>query len=655
MKKRKIVLGLAMAAMAVFTLSGCQDDSTTNPIVNAENGNNSENGNQTGTTSGNITSGTENQSGTGATNGGNENQSGTGVTNGGNENQSGTGGSTTTGGDNGGQGQQGGQEQPSENKTEEGKSQAETGLSNTDSNGQFTNVAGKIQLTKAYGDLEACYVTYNEYSNASLYNAYVKKEGDSTYTKLDSRLTRKYRDGSNTYIRTDAVGLKAGKYSLKVVPVVNNAEVDNAAAVADITVVAHIRDGFGFVGGSSSGAYNDDGTLKSNADIVYVSNSNKDTVSLKTVDKKGKETTVTGIQNIITNLKGNTKTNPLCIRVLGNITDPSVLIKGDLYIDTATVGLTVEGIGNDATMNGFGLVLKNSSNVEIRNLAFMNCNSSEGDDCGLQQANNHVWVHNCDFFYGDAGSDSDQAKGDGALDTKKSSYVTHSYNHFFDNGKSNLQGMKDETTENYVTYHHNWYDHSDSRHPRVRTCTVHVYNNYFDGNAKYGIGNAMGASIFAENNYFRSTSGMIPFITGQMAHDIQDDGGRTLSKEYGGVIKEYGNVFDGTFRYTKYTDNNTDFDAYNASSRSEIVPSSVKSPASVPYNNFDTASTMYAYTLHTAQDAKVSVVKYAGRIDGGDFHWTFNNSVDDASYAVNKELKQALTNYSSKLVSVQGI
>jgi hypothetical protein len=64
---------------------------------------------------------------------------------------------------------------------------------------------------------------------------------------------------------------------------------------------------------------------------------------------------------------------------------------------------------------------------------------------------------------------------------------------------------------------------------------------------------------------------------------------------------------------------------------------------------------MYAYTLHTAQDAKVSVVKYAGRIDGGDFHWTFNNSVDDASYDVNKELKQALTNYSSKLVSVQNI
>ena len=72
--------------------------------------------------------------------------------------------------------------------------------------------------------------------------------------------------------------------------------------------------------------------------------------------------------------------------------------------------------------------MKNCSNVEVRNIGFMNCNSSEGDDCGLQQGNDHIWVHNCDFFYGDAGSDADQVKGDGALDTKTSTYVTHSYN-----------------------------------------------------------------------------------------------------------------------------------------------------------------------------------------------------------------------------------
>ena len=140
---------------------------------------------------------------------------------------------------------------------------------------------------------------------------------------------------------------------------------------------------------------------------------------------------------------------------------------------------------------------------------------------------------------------SDQVKGDGALDTKKSTYITHSYNHFWDSGKCNLQGMKDETTDNKITYHHNWYDHSDSRHPRIRTCTVHIYNNYFDGNAKYGVGVTMGASAFVENNYFRSTAKMKPMLSSGQGTDAQGEG--TFSGEAGGIIKAFGNFFDGSY------------------------------------------------------------------------------------------------------------
>ena len=107
-----------------------------------------------------------------------------------------------------------------------------------------------------------------------------------------------------------------------------------------------------------------------------------------------------------------------------------------------------EGVGNDATANGWGLRLKTANYVEVRNLGFMNCDSGEGDNVGLQQANNYIWVHNCDMFYGHAGSDGDQAKGDGALDSKKSNYVTMSYNHFWDTGKSNLVGL----SEGIVSY-----------------------------------------------------------------------------------------------------------------------------------------------------------------------------------------------------------
>ena len=511
---------------------------------------------------------------------------------------------------------------------------------------------GAIKLKEYKGVSESVYATWEKQAGITDYNVYIKESTDSNYKVVDKQLIREYSD----FYRVDVLGLKEGSYDLKIVSVLNDKEEsDSATSVSNINVISHDRSGFGFVNGSSSGAYNDDGTLKTNARVIYVTNQTKDTVETSAIVSK-QTVNVKGIQNIIAAMKSQKGiTDPICVRFIGNILDPANMEKGDLYVD-GVKNLTIEGIGNDTTMNGFGIVIKNSSNVEIRNLGFMNCNSKEGDDCGLQQSNDHIWVHNCDFFYGDAGSDADQIKGDGALDTKKSTYVTHSYNHFWDNGKCNLQGMKEETAQNYITYHHNWYDHSDSRHPRVRTCTVHIYNNYFDGNAKYGIASAMGASIFAENNYFRSTTNTIPFITGQMGHDIKDDGTTTLSSEYGGVIKEFGNVFDGSnFRYTKYSDDNNNFDAYNASSRDEKVSSTVKSPANVVYNNFDTdSSIMYTYTVQTASEAKESVIKYAGRVDGGDFKWTFTND-DDAKDEVDSALKQALTKYKDNIVRTLGI
>ena len=78
--------------------------------------------------------------------------------------------------------------------------------------------------------------------------------------------------------------------------------------------------------------------------------------------------------------------------------------------------------------------------------------SGEGDNVSLQQDCQNVWVHNCDMFYGEAGGDADQKKGDGALDCKKSTYVTFSYNHFWDSGKCNLLGLSEGTTSGlYIT------------------------------------------------------------------------------------------------------------------------------------------------------------------------------------------------------------
>ncbi|MBD5584830.1 MAG: pectate lyase, partial [Clostridia bacterium] len=404
----------------------------------------------------------------------------------------------------------------------------------------------------------------------------------------------------------------------------------------------------------SSGAYNDDGTLKANAKVIYVTENTKDTVTLSVSTGKIEET-FTGVQNIITGYKKETA--PLAIRFIGNVGDPADMPKGDLYLDALTAGVTVEGIGDDATANGWGIVIKNTSNLEVRNLGFMNCDSTEGDDVGLQQANDHIWVHNCDFFYGDAGSDADQVKGDGALDTKKSSYVTHSYNHFWDNGKCNLQGMKDETTDNKITYHHNWYDHSDSRHPRIRTCTVHIYNNYFDGNAKYCVGVTMGASAFVENNYFRSTAKMKPMLASGQGTDAKGEG--TFSGENGGIIKAYGNTFVGSYDLMtqKNTADKTDIDCYLADARDEVVPSDYTTKkGGTTYNNFDTASDFYSYEVDSPEVAKEKIEKYAGRINGGDLKWTFDNAKEDANYAVIPGLKAKLTAYkNTEILKVAGV
>ncbi|MBQ9898245.1 MAG: silent information regulator protein Sir2, partial [Ruminococcus sp.] len=496
-----------------------------------------------------------------------------------------------------------------------------------------------VSFVQSAGYAEGAFAEWAPVSNATGYNVYC--DG----TRIDSMLIRQYAG----YFRADVVGIKAGSHTIKVVPVISGSEDSSKAGQTTVTSIAHDRSGFGFVGGSSSGAYNDDGTLKSNATVIYVTNANKDSVTVTLPDKKGADATLTGVQNIITGLKSNTKVGPVCIRLIGNITDPSTLTKGDLYVDTASCGLTIEGIGTDTTLNGFGLVMKNSSNVEVRNLGFMNCDSSEGDNCGLQQGNDHIWVHHCDFFYGDAGSDADQVKGDGALDTKTSTYITHSYNHFWDNGKCNLQGMKSEETTNYITYHHNWYDHSDSRHPRIRTCSVHCYNNYFDGNAKYGVGVTMGASCFVENNYFRNCKN--PMMSSMQGTDALGDG--TFSGETGGIIKACGNYITGAASYITYSQNSTSFDAYEVSSASQTVPSSVKTlSGGTTYNNFDTSSVMYSYTPDAAADVPAKVMAYAGRVQGGDFKWTFDNSVDDESYAVNTALKSALVSYKDSILAI---
>ena len=516
--------------------------------------------------------------------------------------------------------------------------------------GDFNNPAGVIQITEAKGWQESAYLKWAPFEGASSYNVYVDDK------KIDAQLVRQYA----SYYRADVLGLKEGTYSVKVVPVnADGAEIAGANTASNLVVKSYNREGFAHFKYDGVGAYNNDGTLKAGAKVLYITARSAKTVS--TTVNTGKLETITGLQSIIDAYsKGKDKT-PVAFRFIGKISlsdlDHISSSAEGLQIKGAKMNMTFEGVGDDATVYGFGFLLRNATSVEFRNLAIMRCLD---DAMSLDTNNSHVWIHNMDFFYGKKGGAADQAKGDGTVDIKANSqYITVAYNRFWDNGKASMCGMKTESGPNYITYHHNWFDHSDSRMARIRTMSVHMYNNYYLHNDVYGVGATMGSSVFMESNYFDATKR--PIMSSKQGTDAKGDG--TFSGENGGLIKAYGNVFANkpdNFSYVPYAENNTSFDAYEVSDPSEQVPTSVKTlVGGTSYDNFDTnPSLMYAYVADKAADVPAIVEGFygAGRLNHGDIDFVILDEtvVTNGHQQPWPALASLLDSYTSGVVKVFG-
>mgnify|MGYP002455060836 FL=1 len=516
--------------------------------------------------------------------------------------------------------------------------------------GDIDNPAGVIQITEAKGWQESAYLKWAPFEGASSYNVYV---GDK---KIDAQLVRQYK----SYYRADVLGLKEGTYSVKVVPVnAEGKEIAGANTASNLVVKSYNREGFAHFKYAGVGAYNNDGTLKTGAKVLYITAKTAKTVS--TTVNTGKQETITGLQSIIDAYsKGKDKT-PIAFRIIGkvNLSDLDHISSSaeGLQIKGAMMNMTFEGVGDDATVYGFGFLLREAESVEFRNFAIMRCLD---DAMSLDTKNYHVWIHNMDLFYGKKGSAADQAKGDGTVDIKgDSKYVTVAYNRFWDNGKASMCGMKSETGENWITYHHNWFDHSDSRMARVRTMSVHMYNNYYQHNDVYGIGATSGSSVFMESNYFDAVKR--PIMSSLQGTDAMGDG--TFSGEKGGLIKAYGNVFankPANFSYIPYAENNTSFDAYEVSDPSEQVPASVKTlVGGTSYNNFDTnSSVMYTYVADKAEDVPSIVEGFygAGRLNHGDIDFVIPDEtvVTNGHQQPLPALASILDSYTSGVVKVFG-
>ena len=369
---------------------------------------------------------------------------------------------------------------------------------------QVTTFAASIS---AGGWNETIYATLSGVTDADVTS--VSYSGTTSGTLAGEDFTYLVRD-YNGGVRIDIPGVPTGTYTLTV------GTTSGELTQSNIYVPEQDRSGYAHFNYTEGvGAYNDDGTLKANAKVLYVTDENKETVTVSSADG----TTVTGIGNILNNnveLMNQVTVvdnHPLIFRFIGNVELPKNLTphgekdpvlggstsdNGAMAITKKARNITLEGIGNDATIDGWGFTFSMTDtqdpsvhgySFEVRNLTFENYpedalgfqgdQEGTGTDATLTFPIQRVWVHNNSFYPGYCSNptESDKKEGDGSCDFKRGQYYTMSYNYFQDCHKTNLLGSGGSDVQYNMTLHHNYYNNVGSRQPLMANGNVHMYNN----------------------------------------------------------------------------------------------------------------------------------------------------------------------------------
>jgi len=484
-----------------------------------------------------------------------------------------------------------------------------------------------ISVEKLSGSNETISLVLGDVTDAAITSVKYQAKGGNAISLEGEDFEYLVRD-ENGKVRIDIPGVKAGEYTVEV------KTADSTVTTNPVTVEAYDRAGYAHFGYNEGvGAYNNDGTLKANAKVIYVTEENKNTVSITSKDG----TTVTGIGNILNSngqdsgngkcAKGGTcNTNadiirkladdgtPLVVRIIGkvsNLADTTTpastqLINGLTVYNSIDNGgsvgdnggmarikdgkdITIEGIGTNATMDGWGIHFMCTTNkpeygksFELRNIVFTN---TPEDAVGMEgvQASNDVssdlsasvercWIHNNAFYAADftEAAESDKKQGDGSCDFKRGQYLTVSYNYFQSCHKTNLVGGGDKNVQYNLTYHHNFWYMCESRGPLARNANIHMYNNYFFGQTSYCMNPRANSYIFSESNMFYMCKNPQNVTLGAV---------KSYNDSYSSVIYNSatpGTIVDSKDAYVanecKFTARNIDYSKFDTDAKLSYIP-----------------------------------------------------------------------------------
>ncbi len=509
----------------------------------------------------------------------------------------------------------------------------------------------KITKYGTYG--EAIFAEWQD-NNAPANKVEYKLSQDSNYQELDKELIR-VKDTST--VRFDALGLKAGKYDFKITT--SSKEI---LELKNVEVTNYDRSGYAHFNYSNVGGYNDDGTVKNKAVIVYVDENTKNTVKANIGGKS-----YTGLSKILQ--AQSNSSDPLIIRIIGQVsaatwneikykkgssnlsaseikdqngkalptkdlTEDEIIKNGYNTLDTSKYtkldglsnkisyssgefdsyynmldvsnakNVTVEGVGDDAKIFQWGFTWKNCTSIEIRNLTF---DSYTEDACSFE------------------GSDDSTT-----LSGFKTGHIWI-HNNQFNIGKNYWDvcpeqdklegdGATDFKKNAYITIAYNHYikNHKtglvgggDSQHT---ACLTFHHNFYDQCSQRLPLGRQANMHMY-NNYYYKTTSTSMSIRAGAYAFVegcYFEGGNNPMETKTGdskkGVIKSYNNVINGS----KGTNNGT-----VVKSRDEKVAND-----NIYDKEFDTNSTNFYYDsvnkvskvsyLSSAEQAINDVKAYAG-------------------------------------------